>query len=102
MTTPAAALAGAAPLTMPEAATLRLAQPYEWFRLTFDPDALESAPVVSRHTDPQPSPQEWECGCVTATYITDGDTRAGDRPFEMRLAIACCTGRRCGLAQEVH
>jgi hypothetical protein len=102
MPTPAAALAGAAPLTMPEAEALRLAQPYEWFRLTFDPDALEGAPVVSRHFGPQPSPQEWECGCVTAIYITDGDARAGDRPFEMRLAIACSTSRNCRLAQEVR
>lgn len=57
---------------------------------------LESAPVVSCHDLPQPSPQEWECGCVTAGYVTDRDAFDGERPFEMRLAHACGT-ERCEL-----
>lgn len=54
---------------------------------------LAEALVVSRHDRPQPSPQEWECGCVTAVYITDADALAGGRPFEMRLAVKCTSGR---------
>lgn len=101
MPTPAAALAGAAPLTVPEAEQLRLAHPHDSFRLTFGPTALEAAPVVSTHRDPQPSPQEWECGCVTAVYITDADALAGEQPFEMRLAIACTGASRCVFGSEV-
>jgi hypothetical protein len=106
MSTPAAALAGAAPLTMREAEQLRLAHPYDCFRLTFGAEALEAAPVVSRHCGSQPSPQEWDCGCVTAVYITDGDALAGERPFEMRLAIACgaravaCSSARCPMSAD--
>lgn len=55
-------------------------------------DALERAPVVSRHNWPQPSPQEWDCGCVTATYVTDRDASAREQPFEMRLAHKCSSG----------
>lgn len=51
----------------------------------------ESAPVVSEHRHPQPSPQEWECGCVTRTYVTDRDFLQGESPFEMRLVRACLT-----------
>lgn len=50
-------------------------------------DCLEE---ISRHDDPQLGPQEYECGCVTITRITDRDARrAGEKPFEMRLAIVC-------------
>jgi hypothetical protein len=50
---------------------------------------LGAAPVVSRHDYPQVSPQEWDCGCVTAAWITDRDALEGERPFEMRLVSAC-------------
>jgi hypothetical protein len=52
-------------------------------------EQLVSAPIVSRHSVPQPSPQEWGCGCVTAVYITDADALNGGEPFEMRLAERC-------------
>jgi hypothetical protein len=54
-------------------------------------DELATAPVVSRHNEPQPSPQLWDCGCVTAVYVTDRDYRDGERPFEMRLIHPCGT-----------
>jgi len=66
---------------------------------------LEMMPEVSRHNHPQDSPQEYTCGCVTVTRITDRDYRYNEEPFEMRLAISC--GRAaCELArlrqQESH
>jgi hypothetical protein len=60
---------------------------------------LERAPVVTIHDEPQPSPQEWPCGCVTATYVTDRDALAGGRPFEMRLVTRCARGR-CAIRRE--
>jgi hypothetical protein len=57
----------------------------------FSEDALDTAPVVSCHNAPQHSPQEWDCGCMTAIYVTDRDSRDGERPFEMRLVVACGT-----------
>lgn len=48
---------------------------------------LAALPEVSRHNEPQAAPQQYECGCITITRVTD--RRAGERPFEMRLAIAC-------------
>lgn len=51
---------------------------------------------ISRHDDPQVSPQEYECGCVAVTRVTDRDARHGERPFEMRLAIPC-TSPSCEL-----
>jgi len=64
-------------------------------------DILEAMPEVSRHNDPQISPQEYECGCVAMTRITDRDCRTwlgyDDKPFEMRLAIPC-DGTTCELA----
>jgi hypothetical protein len=52
-------------------------------------DILEAMPEVSRHNEPQVSPQEYECGCVTVTRITDRDYRYDEKPFEMRLARSC-------------
>lgn len=57
---------------------------------------LEAMPEVSRHNSPQESPQEYECGCVAITRITDRDYRYKEEPFEMRLAIPC-QDRRCRL-----
>ena len=59
-------------------------------------DILETMPEVSCHNHPQDSPQEYECGCVAITRITDRDYRHNEEPFEMRLAIPC-TGRACEL-----
>lgn len=62
---------------------------------------LSDAPVVSKHPYPQPSPQEWDCGCITATWITDRDAMTeGEDPFEMRLAHRC-DGTDCQLPTEV-
>lgn len=56
-------------------------------------DILEAMPEVSRDNNPQISPQEYECGCVTVTRITDRDGRTwlgyDEKPFEMRLAMPC-------------
>jgi hypothetical protein len=65
-------------------------------------DILEAMPEVSRHDDPQVSPQEYECGCVAITRVTDRDCRTwrgyGEKPFEMRLAMSC-DGSVCELAR---
>lgn len=61
---------------------------------------LNEAPVVSRHDYPQVSPQEWECGCVTAGFITDRDAMAGEEPFEMRLGVAC-DDPNCEVKQKI-
>lgn len=60
-------------------------------------DILETMPEVSRSNKPQDSPQEYECGCVAITRITDRDYRDNEKPFEMRLAIPC-SGTACELA----
>jgi hypothetical protein len=64
-------------------------------------DILEAMPEVSRDNDPQISPQEYECGCVAVTRITDRDGRTwhgyDEKPFDMRLAIPC-EGTTCKLA----
>jgi hypothetical protein len=60
-------------------------------------DILEALPEVSRHNAPQDSPQEYECGCVAITRITDRDYRHDEEPFEMRLAVPC-NGTGCELA----
>jgi hypothetical protein len=64
-------------------------------------DILEAMPEVSRDNDPQVSPQEYECGCVAVTRITDRDGRTwrgcDEKPFEMRLAIPC-EGTTCELS----
>jgi hypothetical protein len=62
-------------------------------------DILEAMPEVSRHNDPQISPQEYECGCVVITRVTDRDGRRGfdEKPFELRLALPC-EGTACELA----
>lgn len=52
-------------------------------------DTLKVMPEVSRHNEPQDNPQEYECGCVVITRITDRDTRHNECPFEMRLALPC-------------
>lgn len=63
-------------------------------------DALSEAPTVSMHSCPQISPQEWDCGCVTAIYVTDADMFNGGEPFEMRVARRC--GKRtCCLRWEI-
>ena len=66
---------------------------------TLPDDRIAALPLVSTHDEPQVAPQEYECGCVTITRITDCDYRRGERPFEMRLAKACGTGA-CELAQN--
>ena len=58
---------------------------------------LAAMPEISRHDWPQISPQEYECGCVAVTRITDRDGRAGERPFEMRLALPCDALAACEL-----
>ena len=60
-------------------------------------DILEAMPEVSRHNEPQTGPQEYECGCVAMTRITDRDYRHDEKPFEMRLALPC-NGASCELA----
>ena len=62
-------------------------------------DILEAMPEVSCHNEPQDSPQEYDCGCVAITRSTDRDARRGEKPFEMRLAIACGKGSCCELAE---
>jgi hypothetical protein len=52
-------------------------------------DILETMLEVSRHNHPQNSPQEYKCGCVAITRITDRDYLHNEEPFEMRLAIPC-------------
>lgn len=63
-------------------------------------DLLEAMPEISRHNEPQVFPQEYACGCVATTRITDRDCRTwlgyDEKPFEMRLAIPC-DGTRCEL-----
>lgn len=54
-------------------------------------ERLAALPLVSIHDEPQLAPQQYECGCVTVTRITDRDHRRGEKPFEMRLALACGT-----------
>jgi hypothetical protein len=68
-------------------------------------DILEAMPEVSRHDEPQVSPQEYECGCVAITRVTNRDCRDcrtwrgyGEKPFEMRLAMSC-DGSVCALAR---
>lgn len=63
-------------------------------RWSFDlPDELLAAlPLVSMHNEPQVAPQEYDCGCVTITRITDREYRHNEKPFEMRLARSCRTG----------
>ena len=64
-------------------------------------DILEALPEVSRHNEPQIGPQEYECGCVAMTRITDRDCRTwrgyDEKPFEMRLAVPCSSAS-CELA----
>jgi len=56
------------------------------------PDAeMAAMPEISRHDYPQVAPQEYPCGCVAVTRVTDRDSRRGEKPFEMRLAIPCGT-----------
>jgi hypothetical protein len=59
-------------------------------------DILEAMPEISRHDEQQVSPQEYDCGCLATTRITDREYRYGEKPFEMRLAIPC-DGARCEL-----
>ncbi len=54
-------------------------------------ELLAQLPEISRHNEPQISPQEYACGCVAITHITDRDLRRNEQPFEMRLAIICET-----------
>lgn len=56
-------------------------------------DILEAMPEVARFNEPQITPQEYECGCVTMVRVTDrnGCSWLGrlEEPFEMRLALPC-------------
>lgn len=54
-------------------------------------EALAALPEVSRHDVPQGSPQEYGCGCLTVTRLTDCDAGRDERPFEMRLIVPCGT-----------
>lgn len=55
-----------------------------------DDETLAALPEIARHDRPQPSPQEYECGCVAIARVTDRDSRDRDsKPFEMVLAIPC-------------
>jgi hypothetical protein len=56
-------------------------------------DILEAMPEVSRSNSPQCSPQEYECGCVAVTRVTDRG--CVKKPFEMRLAIPCEGLKEC-------
>jgi hypothetical protein len=56
---------------------------------TLSDEDLAALPEVSRHDEPQVSPQEYDCGCITVTRVTDRDARRGERPFEMRLIAPC-------------
>jgi len=62
-------------------------------------DILAALPEVSRHNTPQIDPQEYECGCVVMTRITDRDCRTwlgyDEKPFEMRLVLPCNGGTDC-------
>jgi hypothetical protein len=64
-------------------------------------DLLEALPEVSRHNEPQISPQEYGCGCVAMTRITDRNACSWlgrlEEPFEMRLALLC-DGTACELS----
>lgn len=60
-------------------------------------DMLEALPEISRHNEPQDTPQEYDCGCVAMTRITDREYRHDEKPFEMRLAIPC-SEERCELS----
>jgi len=64
-------------------------------------DILVALPEVSRHNSPQICPQEYECGCVTMTRITDRDGRTwlgyDEKPFEMRLVMPCNDSTDCEL-----
>jgi hypothetical protein len=62
-------------------------------------EELASMPEISRHGEPQVAPQEYDCGCIAVTRITDRDARRGEKPFEMRLAISC--GKQCCEVQKV-
>jgi len=55
-------------------------------------EMLEDKPVVSTHNEFQVSPQEWDCGCITAAYVTDRN----ERPVEMRL-YSFCNSDQCEL-----
>jgi hypothetical protein len=57
-------------------------------------EILEAMPEISRHNRPQPSPQEFDCGCVAVVRVTDRDVRYDEEPFEMRLALPC-DGTKC-------
>ncbi len=65
-------------------------------------DLLEAMPEVSRHNNPQVSPQEYDCGCVAMIRITDrnGSSWRGrlEAPFEMRLVLPC-DSESCELAR---
>jgi hypothetical protein len=64
---------------------------------------LAVMPEISRHDEPQISPQEYECGCVAITRITDREARRGERPFEMRLALPCGTANcEVKIAQKIR
>jgi hypothetical protein len=66
---------------------------------TFAPETLAALPLVSVHNSPQPSPQQYDCGCVTAVHVTDRDFLNGERPFEMRL-VESCDRSDCELRQD--
>lgn len=58
---------------------------------TIPDEEMAAMPEISRHDHPQVAPQEYECGCVAVTRVTDRDSRRGEEPFEMRLAVPCGT-----------
>lgn len=56
---------------------------------TIPDEVLAAMPEISRHDYPQDAPQEYACGCVAVTRVTNRNYRHGEKPFEMRLAIPC-------------
>lgn len=49
----------------------------------------EGATKISQHNEPQPSPQEYDCGCVAVTVVTDRDFLRYEEPFEMWRVQEC-------------
>lgn len=58
-------------------------------------DDLRDKPLISVHNEPQVSPQEYDCGCVSVSYVTDRDIFRREYPFEMRLVTFCNKKRDC-------
>jgi hypothetical protein len=75
--------------------------PFRWWEIP--DDELAAMPEISRHDEPQISPQEYECGCITIVRVTDRNAgwrgHRREQPFEMRLAVSCGSAA-CELANH--